>query len=186
MSRSQTGTTARAIVDDVLGRGMTRDIWTANYDKALPVSVQDFDLTAVLPAVFYMFRFGHRRGKGKFIETFGGDGGTVREKKRTATIDRVASALSRADAFVGFNDEDDETERAILGDLLLSFCLENAHKALGRKEPILRVAPAHYMASCATRAATFTKSARRTAAKIGRSRRKPPSPHRSQWPRSSG
>src|ERR1035438_1700876 len=31
--------------------------------------------------------------------------------------------------------------------LLLSFCLENAKLALGRKEQVQRVAPAHYMAS---------------------------------------
>jgi len=42
---------------------------------------------------------------------------------------------------------DGETEQAILGDLLLSFCLENANRALGRKEQVLRVAPAHFMAS---------------------------------------
>ena len=59
MSEARSATTARAIVDEVLGRGMTREIWTGNYEKALPISVQDFDLSAVLPAVFYMFRFGH-------------------------------------------------------------------------------------------------------------------------------
>src|SRR5262249_19731758 len=110
----------------------------------LPLSVQDFDLTAVLPAVFYMFRFGHRRGKGKFLERFGAAGSTMREKKQTATIDRVAATLAAAPAFAGFGGA---TEQAILGDLLLSFCLENANRALGRKEPVLRVAPAHYMAS---------------------------------------
>jgi len=141
---SRTGAAARAIVDDVLGRGMTREIWTGNYEKALPVSVHDFDLTAVLPAVFYMFRFAHRRGKGKFLETFGGNSGTARERRRAATIDRVAGILSQTTGFDGF---DGETERAILGDLLLCFCLENARRALGRKEQIQRVAPAHYMAS---------------------------------------
>jgi hypothetical protein len=143
MSR-QSAVTVRAIVDDVLGRAMTREVWTGNYDKVLPLSVQDFDLTAVLPAVFYMFRFGHRRGKGRFLERFGAGGGTMREKKQVATIDRVAATLAAAPAFAGFNGE---TEQAILGDLLLSFCLENANRALGRKEPVLRVTPAHYMAS---------------------------------------
>jgi hypothetical protein len=135
-------TVARAIVDDVLGRAMTREVWTSNYDKALPISVQDFDLSAVLPAVFYMFRFGHRRGKGKFSETFG-TGETARERKKAATIDRVAKLLARDNSFEGFGDE---TTVAILGDLLLCFCLENAKKALGRNEQIQRVAPAHYMA----------------------------------------
>lgn len=143
MSKTSSGSTARSIVDEVLGRGMTKEIWTANYDKVLPLTVQDFDLTAVLPAIFYMFRFGHRRGKGQFLETFGGDG-TASEKKKTATIDRVASVLAKHEKFTGFQTE---VEKAILGDLLLSFCLENRNRALGRKEQVIRVAPAHYMAS---------------------------------------
>ncbi len=144
MSPASSGSTPRAIVDEVLGRTMTKAIWTGNYDKVLPISAQLFDLTAVLPAVFYMFRFGHRRGSGKFLATFGGESGSKRQKKKTATIDRVAATLANGNTFAGFNGE---TEKAILGDLLLSFCLENANKALGRKEPVLRVAPAHYMAS---------------------------------------
>jgi hypothetical protein len=132
---------ARAIVDDVFGRDTTREIWSGNYTKALPISVQDFDLTAVLPAVFYMFRFSYRRGKGKFIEAFGS---SLTLGKRVATVERVASKLAARDDFRGF---DGEAEQAILGDLLLSFCLENAKKALGRKEQVQRVAPAHYMAA---------------------------------------
>lgn len=136
--------TARSIVDDVLGRSRTREIWTSSYNKALPVSVQDFDLSGVLPAVFFMFRFGHRRGKGKFFESFGGDVGTPQERRRAATIDRVASGLAASNTFRGFQGA---TERAILGDLLLCFCLENAKRALGRDQQVQRVAPAHYMSS---------------------------------------
>jgi hypothetical protein len=123
---------------------MTKEIWTGNYDKALPISLHLFDLTAVLPAVFYMFRYGHRRGTGKFLPTFGGEADSKQQKKRTATIERVADVICHTDGFTGFTTG---TEQAVLGDLLLSFCLENANKALGRKEPVLRVAPAHYMAS---------------------------------------
>jgi hypothetical protein len=136
--------TPRAIVDNVLGRGTTREIWTGNYDKALPVSVQDFDLSAVLPTVFYMFRFGYRRGKGKFLDTFGNESGTAKDRRKSANIDREASKLAETALFEGFQDE---TTRAILGDLLLCFCLENSKRLLGRKEQVQRVAPAHYMAS---------------------------------------
>ncbi len=139
--------TARAIVDDVLGRQMTREIWSGNYDKVLPLSVQPFDLSAVLPAVFFMFRFGHRRGRGKFVETFGAESGTPKERRRAATVERVASLLGTEPTFEGFDGLDDETEQAILGDLLLCFCLENAKHALGRKEQVQRVTPAHYMSS---------------------------------------
>jgi hypothetical protein len=102
MSSSKAPATARSMVDDVLGRAMTREIWTANYEKALPVSVQDFDLSAVLPAIFYMFRFGHRRGKGHFIGTFGANAGTPKERRRAATIDRVASKLAEVTSLEGF------------------------------------------------------------------------------------
>ena len=144
MSPAKTATSPRAIVDNVLGRGMTREIWTGNYEKALPVSVHNFDLGAVLPAVFYMFRRAHRRGKGKFLETFGGDTGTIRERRRAATIERMANKLVQGERFEGF---EGEAERAILGDMLLCFSLENAKHALGRNEQVQRVAPAHYMAS---------------------------------------
>ena len=58
-----------------------------------------------------MFRFGHRRGKGKFLDVFGKETGTVKGK-RVATIERVASKLALTESFEGFQDE---TGRAILG-----------------------------------------------------------------------
>lgn len=137
-------TTHRRVVEDVLGRDMTKDVWTGNYAKALPVSLQPFELSAVLPAVFYMFRFGKRRGRGNFAQTFGGSAGTIRERRTLATIGKVAETLASNHYFEGF---EDESGKAILGDMLLSFCLENAKHQLGRQEPVQRVAPAHYMAS---------------------------------------
>jgi hypothetical protein len=136
--------TARSIVDEVFGRGMTREFWSGNYERALPISVQNFDLAAVLPAVFFMFRFGYRRGKGKFLESFGADAATTRDRRRAATIERVARTLADTEWFEGFHDP---TTQAILGDLLLCFCLENSKRALGRDKQVQRVAPAHYMAS---------------------------------------
>ena len=70
------------------------------------------------------------------------------ERRRNANEPPPSNALPRSSRrqphFEGF---DGETERAILGDLLLCFCLENAKRALGRTEQVQRVAPAHYMAS---------------------------------------
>ena len=106
-------TTARSIVDGVLGRSMTREIWTGNYDKAIPVSLAGFDLTAVPPAVFYMFRFGQRRGGGKFLDTFGSGAGTPRQRRQSVTIERVADALAKNENFTAF---DGDVEQAILGD----------------------------------------------------------------------
>ena len=137
-------TTARNIVDEVLGRSMTREIWTGNYDKAIPVSLAGFDLTAVLPAVFYMFRFGQRRGGGKFLDTFGSAAGTPRQRRQSVTIEQIAATLAKNENFTAF---DGDVEQTILGDLLLCFCLENVRHAVGRTEQVQRVAPTHYMAS---------------------------------------
>lgn len=128
-------TTYRRVVEDVLGRDMTREVWTGNYAKVLPVSLQPFELSAVLPAVFYMFRFGKRRGRGKFAVTFGGDAGSIRDRRRLATIEKVAETLVGNHHFDGFTDE---IGKAIVGDMLVSFCLENSKRQLGRKEPVQR------------------------------------------------
>ena len=135
---------ARTIVRNVLPRQMADEIWSARYDKALPISFNAFELSAVLPAVFYMFRFGRRRGRGEFLKTFAPDGGTIPERRRAATVERVAAKLASNPDFGGF---DGAVERVILGDLLLCFCLENSRHELGRDKQIQRVAPAHYMAS---------------------------------------
>ena len=134
----------RELVEDVLSPHMTREVWSGNFHKALPVSLQIFELSEVLPAVFYMFRFGDRKGKGKFLDTFGAGDGTPSQRRQSATIKRVAESLAAADGLKGF---DDEVERAILGDLLLCFCLENVRHDLGRDKQVQRVAPTHYMAS---------------------------------------
>lgn len=134
----------RTIVKDVLSSSMERDIWTGHYDKVLPISAQSFELSAVLPAVFYMFRYGKRRGKGKFLDTFGGGGTSAKEMKKSATVKKIAETLAQSSEFFGFNNE---VRKAILADLLLCFCLENSKHDLGREKQIQRVAPTHYMAS---------------------------------------
>ena len=136
----------RKTVEDVLTPAMTREIWSSSYAKVLPVAVQEFDLSAVLPAVFYMFRFGHRRGKGQFLKEFSPVSDTVAQMKRSTTVEVVARSLSD-DGGNGFRGFDGEAERAILGDLLLCYCLDNIGNKLGRRRQVQRVAPTHYLSS---------------------------------------
>lgn len=135
---------SRSLVEDVLGRDMTREVWSGNYEKVLPISIQEFDLSAVLPAVFYMFRYGYRRGKGEFLAKFADPQGKPPATRRSATVERIAECLCQSSEFDGFRGE---AEQAILGDLLLCYCVENSRRALGRKEQVQRVAPAHYMSA---------------------------------------
>ena len=137
-------TNARGIVEDVLTPAMAQEIWSSSYDKALPIIINNFDLSAILPAMFYMFRYGQRRGRGAFLKTFGSTEGTPRQRRQAATIERIATTLVKNDTFTGF---EGEVEQAILGDLLLCFCLENVKHTLGRTKQVQRVAPAHYLAS---------------------------------------
>lgn len=134
----------KEVFEDNLSKATLKRLWTSVYYPALPITPQDFSIGALLPAVFYMFRWGQRRGKGRFIETFG--------KKRLddkshlpPSIDDIVEKLStRQEWFQGF---ESETGKAILGDMLLTFCLENKKHATGRTEQVQRVYPTHYMAS---------------------------------------
>lgn len=135
---------ARAIVRQVLPPKMADEIWSARYDKVLPISFNAFELSAVLPAMFYMFRFGWRRGRGNFLKAFTPEGQGTRDRRRTATVERVAEELATSADIDNFSGG---VERAILGDLLLGFSLENIKHELGRDKQVQRVAPTHYMAS---------------------------------------
>ena len=137
---------ARKAVEDVLSPAMTRAVWSSDYRPALPISVQGFDLSAVLPAVFYMFRFGRRRGQGKFVEVFGRPSGTAPQRRRSVTVNAIAEKLA-GDPGGALRNFEGKAAQAILADLLLCYCLDNVRYALGRDKQVQRIAPTHYMSS---------------------------------------
>lgn len=126
---------SRSIVEEVLGKRDVKEIWGTGYFPALPVTPQDYTMGGVLPAVLYMMRWGHRRGKGKFFDVFSDE----------ATVGKVSEKLiSNAENFIGF---DNSTSRAILADLLLAYSFENKNHRTGRDEQVQRVFPSHYFSS---------------------------------------
>ncbi len=134
--------TARNIVEEALTKQRTDFLWTANYLPVLPMSIQHFDIGALLPAMLYMARWGHRRGVGKFITTFGQKEGKVH---KPPTIADIAKHLVGLDSLLsGFCDE---TGQAMLGDLLLAYFIENKRHDSGHLESVFRVFPTHYLAS---------------------------------------
>lgn len=134
--------TVKNIVENILTPPTTKKLWTSIYLPALPFTPQDFSMGAVMPAVLYMFRWGHRRGKGTFVKTFGKEEG---DKIIAPTIDDVVNRLiEKSHLFSGF---DSKVGKAILGDMLLSLCLENKNHQTGRTEQIQRAYPTHYLAS---------------------------------------
>jgi hypothetical protein len=135
---------AKTIVENVLTRARARDLWTVNYLPALPLTPTHFEAGALLPAMLYMARWGQRRGKGHFIETFGQPDaqGKVQPPR---LVDVAEGLLTRAGGdFDGFADDHGP---AMLADLLLSYCLENKQHELGHHEVVQRVFPTHYLAS---------------------------------------
>lgn len=130
----------RQILEDTLTVNVVKSLWTANYFQVLPFTAADFAMEALLPAIFFMFRWGYRRGKGKFNDTF-----KVSNAQKQATIEKVAEKLSETTAlFEGFSGK---AEQAILGDILLCYCLENKAHKTGRTENVQRVYPTHYLTS---------------------------------------
>ena len=136
--------TVKTIVEEALGGiQRVRGLWTANYYPALPIAPQVFEIGGLLPVMLYMARFGHRRGRGEFVKTFG----KQRDGTTTApTVSMVADRLrSRPDSYLdGF---DDGMGGTVLGDLLLAWCLENRKHAEGYSEQVQRIYPTHYLAS---------------------------------------
>lgn len=130
---------ARTVLEEVFSPQRARELWSAGYGAVLPVTPQDFALEAILPVVLYMFRWGHRRGVGKFLSAFDTD------HDGTPTIDEVATSLAAKKQW--FKNFDSEIGKAILGDLLLTYCLENREHATGRSQQIIRAFPTHYFAS---------------------------------------
>ena len=134
--------TARNIVEESLTKQRADALWTANYLPVLPMTPQDFDIGALLPAILYMARWGHRRGKGKFIETFCQQEGKIQKPPTIADVaKRLAKPESTLDSF------NDEIGQSLLGDLLLAYCLENRGRALGHIEQVQRAFPTHYLSS---------------------------------------
>ncbi len=132
---------AKEVFESVLTVPTVKKLWTANYDSAIPFTIQDFDIGSVLPAILYMFRWGHRRGKGKFIEAYG----NKNDKKSIATINGISDILcAKEKEFNGFNSD---STQAILGDMLLASCLENKNHQIGRDQKVQRAFPTHYLAS---------------------------------------
>ncbi len=115
----------KTIVEDVLGPQRARALWTANYYPALPIAPQSSEIGALLPAMLYMARFGHRRGRGRFVDTFGGKRDGARPAPTIATV--VEGLLLRSDS--SLEGCTDRVGGCVLGDLLLAWCLENRKHA---------------------------------------------------------
>lgn len=134
----------KTIVENVLTRDRTNKLWTVNYFPALPFTPTHFEMGGLLPAMLYMARWGYRRGKGRFIETFGHlDTQDRVQPPRLVDVARVLLGRPSAD-FDGFSDEQGP---AMLADLMLTYCLENKSHELGHQEVVQRVFPTHYLAS---------------------------------------
>lgn len=134
MARDDKKLTPKEIVKQVLSYQRARTLWTVNYPPAISLTPSHFDLGAVLPAMLYMARFGHRRGKGRFVETFGSTIDGEWQSPRVADV--AARILARAESpLSGF---EGELGQAVLGDLLLTWCLENRKHAEGQKEQVDR------------------------------------------------
>ncbi len=139
-----TNRTFKQVLVDVLTPRDARELWSTAYRPVFPVVPQDFSMGGVLPAVLYMMRWGHRRGSGGFVRTFGNPKAS-RIKDKAGTIDRVALRLAQHQGcLAGF---EGNAEQAILADMLLAFCLENKNHGIGRNQPVQRVFPTHYFSS---------------------------------------
>jgi hypothetical protein len=126
----------RQVIEAVLGSQMTSQIWTSTYPPVFPFTPQDFSVGAILPMMLYLFRWGNRRGKGKFAEAYGAGA--------PPTISTTVAKLVDDPGIVGFANA---AGRAILGDFLLTSILENRRHSESHDEQVQRCFANHYFAS---------------------------------------
>ena len=117
----------RQVVESVLGSQMTSQIWTSTYPPVFPFTPQDFSVGAILPMMLYLFRWGNRRGKGKFAEAYGAGA--------PPTISSTVAKLVDDPGIVGFGSA---SGCAILGDFLLTSILENRRHSESHNEQVQR------------------------------------------------
>jgi hypothetical protein len=111
---------AKTIVENVLTPARARELLTVNYLSALPFTPTQFEVGALLPAMLYMARWGYRRGKGRFMETFG-QPDAQGEPQSPQLVDVVRGLLKRAgDTFHGFDGEQGPSHARRLAAHLLS------------------------------------------------------------------
>ena len=126
----------RRVVESVLSDHMTSQVWTGNYSPVFPFTPQSFSVGALLPMILYLFRWGHRRGRGKFEAAFGANG--------KPTIRSVADRLAQEATMSGF---DSEVGGLVLSDILLTSALENRRHSESHAEQVQRCFPTHYLSS---------------------------------------
>lgn len=137
----------RNIVEETFGYHRTKMLWAAGYSIAIPLAPATFDVGAILPAILYMARWGHRRGVGGFVKTFGREEEGKRQPPTIADV-RKGLLLSRGNMPKGcLKGFDDAEGHLVLADLLLAWCLENKRHALGHGEQVQRAFPTHYLSS---------------------------------------
>lgn len=135
---------AKTDFEAVFTKPVAETLWTGNTLQVYPATPQDFSVGSLLPAVFYMFRCGNRRGAGRFQAMFGMKNAETNTLAR-ARITWIASNLSsQAERFEGF---DSDVAMDILGDLLLCDSLENKNRAEGHDAEVARAFPVHFFSS---------------------------------------
>lgn len=130
----------RQVMEDVFGVAMVKQLWTAMYTPAIPAMFGSFPIGGVIPAIMYLARWGHRRGNGRFFETY-----QCQERTRVTAAD-VVGKLRDAEQIV----VDGPAGEAILADLLIGHCFATKNGEAKRDTPILRAYPVHYLSSWLT------------------------------------
>ncbi len=119
--------------------------WTSATMPVYPAIPQNFAVGGILPAIFYLFRRGVRRGTGHFHKTYrSGSAVTISSILEVLACGVAEQANGQAARFVEFRDE---LRKEVLGDLLLAHTLENRRRSESKAEEVIRVYPSHFFAS---------------------------------------
>ncbi|MDG6999695.1 MAG: hypothetical protein JRN15_11330 [Nitrososphaerota archaeon] len=135
----------RQILEDALSKAIVTKVWSANVESIMPLTFNDVDLQAVMPAVLYTLRWGGRRGGGRFIESFASNG--ARDVKPLDVARKVLDRQRASGRFVCDQDISDDEQSSTIANLFSGLCFDNRKSIPGIEQPIQRVYPVHYLSS---------------------------------------
>lgn len=134
----------RQVLEDALGKPLVSKIWSANVESLLPLTFNDVDLQAIMPAVLFTLRWGSRRGQGSFVHSYVKEGSQVSAK---AIAEGVLQTGRESGKFLVNPRLSSDVVTLTLANLVSGLCFDNRKSIPGIDQPVQRVYPVHYLAS---------------------------------------
>jgi hypothetical protein len=136
MADTEDPKTPKEALVKVINKKYTDELWKVNYFPVIPISFGPFDLGSTIPALFYLFRRGVRRGTGQFRKIYGAEDGLVSVSGLGKKL--VADGVVLSSEFHSY---------VLIADYLLCNVFVNKLHSVEREADVVRMSACHYLSA---------------------------------------